>query len=84
MTTPDLARPYSPVELSLPAKRSAGRRSVRVLIYIVLIALSILTRPEGAFFLPAVVIYRWVDRAEGQTLGGYALDVALLCVPGRG
>jgi len=47
-----------------------------------LIALSILTRPEGAFFLPAVVVYCWVDRAPSQTLRSYALEVVLLCVPG--
>jgi len=47
-----------------------------------LMALSILTRPEGAFLLPATAIYCWIDRPEGQRLRDYALEVALLSVPG--
>ncbi len=48
----------------------------------VLIALLIWTRPEGAFLLPAVLIYRWLERGEGETLRGYLDDALLLAAPG--
>jgi hypothetical protein len=48
----------------------------------ILLALSILTRPEGAFLLAAAVVYRWVDRAEGETLMEFARDAVLLAAPG--
>jgi hypothetical protein len=48
----------------------------------VLIALAVLTRPEGAFLLPAAVGYRWVDRAEGEPIVDFVKDAARLAVPG--
>ncbi|HWO74258.1 MAG TPA: hypothetical protein VNN21_11950 [Dehalococcoidia bacterium] len=47
-----------------------------------LIALLVLTRPEGAFMLPAVVIYRWIERAPGEPLRDYVRDCVLLAGPG--
>ncbi|HEU0075026.1 MAG TPA: hypothetical protein VFS30_13570 [Dehalococcoidia bacterium] len=48
----------------------------------VLIALLIWTRPEGAVMLPAVLLYRWLERGEGETLREYAADAARLAGPG--
>jgi hypothetical protein len=48
----------------------------------VLIALLIWTRPEGAFLIPAVLIYRWLERDEGETLRTYLDDALPLIVPG--
>ena len=48
----------------------------------VLIALLIWTRPEGAFMLPAVLVYRWLERGEGETLPDYINDAVLLVAPG--
>jgi hypothetical protein len=48
----------------------------------VLIALLIWTRPEGAFLIPAVLVYRWLERSEGETLRAYADDALLLAAPG--
>jgi hypothetical protein len=47
-----------------------------------LIALMVWTRPEGAMMLPAVLIYRWIDRAEGETLREFAMDAVRLAGPG--
>jgi hypothetical protein len=47
-----------------------------------LIALLVLTRPEGAFMLPAVVIYRWLERTPDETLEQYLRDAVLLAGPG--
>ncbi len=49
----------------------------------VLIALAILTRPEGGFLLPAVAIYAWVDRPEGQKLVDYFIECRLALPAGR-
>jgi hypothetical protein len=48
----------------------------------VLIALLIWTRPEGAFMLPAVLIYRWLERGEDETPRDYINDALLLVAPG--
>jgi len=48
----------------------------------VLIALLIWTRPEGAVMLPAILIYRWIDRPDGETLRDYAWDAVRLAGPG--
>jgi len=48
----------------------------------VLIALLVLTRPEGGFMLPAVVVYRWIERPAGEPLRDYVRDCALLAGPG--
>ena len=48
----------------------------------VLIALLIWTRPEGIVMLPAILVYRWLDRAEGEPLREYGRDVVLLGAPG--
>jgi len=48
----------------------------------VLIALLVWTRPEGALMLPAILAYRWIDRAEGETLSEYIADGARLALPG--
>lgn len=47
-----------------------------------LIALAILTRPEGALLLPAVLIYRWLERQDGESLTAYAQDALRLALPG--
>jgi hypothetical protein len=47
-----------------------------------LIALLIWTRPEGAFLIPAVLVYRWLERAEGETLRDFLDDALLLAAPG--
>jgi hypothetical protein len=47
-----------------------------------LIALLIWTRPEGAMLLPAILVYRWVDREQGETLREYAGDAVRLAAPG--
>ncbi len=48
----------------------------------VLIALLVWTRPEGALMLPAILVYRWIDRTEGEPLRDYAADGARLALPG--
>ncbi len=48
----------------------------------VLIGLAVLTRPEGAFLLPAVLIHRWVERPDGESLVDYLKDAARLAIPG--
>jgi hypothetical protein len=48
----------------------------------VLIALLIWTRPEGAFLLPAVLVYRWLERPAGETVRTYLDDALLLVAPG--
>ena len=48
----------------------------------VLIGLLIWTRPEGAVMLPAILVYRWLDRAEGEALRDYAYDALRLAGPG--
>ena len=48
----------------------------------VLIGLAVLTRPEGAFLLPAIVIYRWVDRPLGEHWRAYLKDALRLALPG--
>jgi hypothetical protein len=48
----------------------------------VLIALLIWTRPEGVFMLPAVLIYRWLTRPDGESLREYMDDAVLLAAPG--
>ena len=47
-----------------------------------IMALAVLTRPEGAFLIPAVVIYRWLDRPNGERLPQYAREAVLLAAPG--
>jgi hypothetical protein len=47
-----------------------------------LIALLIWTRPEGAVMLPAILVYRWIDRADGESLRDYATDALRLAGPG--
>ena len=48
----------------------------------ILIALAVLTRPEGAFLIPAVLLYRWLDRPAGESLVRYARDAARFAGPG--
>lgn len=48
----------------------------------VLVALLIWTRPEGVMMLPAMLIYRWIDRGERETLREYAADAVRLALPG--
>ena len=48
----------------------------------VLIGLSVLTRPEGAFLIPAVVLYRWIDRPENERFADYVKDALRLAIPG--
>jgi hypothetical protein len=48
----------------------------------ILIALLIWTRPEGTAMLPAILIYRWLERADGESLREYAHDAVLLAGPG--
>jgi hypothetical protein len=48
----------------------------------VLVALAVLTRPEGAVLLPALVLYRWFERPEGESLKDYLKDVILISAPG--
>jgi hypothetical protein len=48
----------------------------------VLIGLAILTRPEGAFLLPAVFIYRFIAREKGEPFLYFVRDALLLCGPG--
>ena len=50
----------------------------------VLIGLAILTRPEGAFLLPAVVIYRFITREPDEPLVRFVRDALLYCLPGTG
>ena len=47
-----------------------------------LIALLVWTRPEGVMMLPAVLVYRWLDRAEAETPREYAADALRLAAPG--
>jgi hypothetical protein len=47
-----------------------------------LIAAAVLTRPEGAFLLPAAVAYRWIDRGKDEKLSSYLLDAVLIGLPG--
>jgi hypothetical protein len=47
-----------------------------------LIALAILTRPEGAILLPAVLIYLWLDRPEGAKPRSMSREAILLAAPG--
>jgi hypothetical protein len=47
-----------------------------------LITLAILTRPEGMFLIPAVIIYRWLERSSDEPLRSYFIEVALLAAPG--
>lgn len=47
-----------------------------------ILALAVLTRPEGAFLLPALLVYRWLDRAPGEPLGRFLREAALLLGPG--
>lgn len=49
-----------------------------------LIALAVLTRPEGVFLLAAVLIYRWLERTPDEPLGRYIQDAILLTGPGFG
>jgi 4-amino-4-deoxy-L-arabinose transferase-like glycosyltransferase len=48
----------------------------------VLVGLAVLTRPEGAFLIPAFVLYRWIDRNDGEQIVDFVGDVARLAVPG--
>jgi hypothetical protein len=50
----------------------------------ILIGLAILTRPEGAFLLPAVFIYRFMAREKGEPILYFVRDAFLLCAPGTG
>jgi hypothetical protein len=61
--------------LSLPSAR--GR-----LVAGVLIALSILTRPEGMFLIPAAAAYIFVTRPEPPDWRSLAFDTARLVLPG--
>jgi hypothetical protein len=47
-----------------------------------LIALAILTRPEGVFLLPAAAIYLWLEREHPADLRRLASDGAALLAPG--
>lgn len=47
----------------------------------VLMALCVLTRPEGAFLIPAVLVYRWFERGRLEPLSAYAKDALLLAAP---
>jgi hypothetical protein len=47
-----------------------------------LIALAILTRPEGVFLLPAAAVYLWLDREPAVDLRRLARDGAALLAPG--
>src|SRR5690606_2184199 len=47
----------------------------------VLLGLSVLTRPEGALLAPALVVYRWVDRGEDETLRGFFADSLVIALP---
>lgn len=46
-----------------------------------LLGLAVLTRPEGAFLLAAVVLYRWFDRSQGERLLHTLRDSVLLTLP---
>jgi hypothetical protein len=48
----------------------------------VLIALLVWTRPEGVIMLPAILIYRWIDRREDEVLRDYVADAVRLAAPG--
>jgi hypothetical protein len=47
-----------------------------------LIGLTVLTRPEGAFLLPAVFLYRFFARERGEPILYFVRDAFLLCLPG--
>ncbi|HWO72842.1 MAG TPA: hypothetical protein VNN21_04720, partial [Dehalococcoidia bacterium] len=49
-----------------------------------LAALAILTRPEGAFLLPALLVYEWLRREPGEPLPSFGRKAALLAGPGVG
>jgi len=49
-----------------------------------LAALAILTRPEGAFLLPASLVYEWLRREPGEPLPSFGRKAALLAGPGVG
>ncbi len=46
-----------------------------------LIALTFLTRPEGGFLVPAVLIYSWIDRDRADPLTSFFRDDLLLTAP---
>ncbi len=48
----------------------------------VLIGLAVLTRPEGIFLIPAVLVYHWIERPQGQPLIEYVKDAVALAGPG--
>jgi hypothetical protein len=58
-------------------KSAAGRLCTGTLI-----ALCILTRPEGVFLLPAALIYVWVCREPGESLVAYLKEALLIAIPG--
>ncbi len=47
----------------------------------VLTALCVLTRPEGAFLIPTVLIFRWIERGRLEPLNVYVRDAVLLAAP---
>jgi hypothetical protein len=46
-----------------------------------LLALSMWTRPEAAFLIPALLVYRWIDRAPGERLEALAKEALLIAGP---
>jgi len=46
-----------------------------------LLALGILCRPEGAFLVPALVLYRWIERKKGEPMREYIKDVLSMGLP---
>ncbi len=47
----------------------------------VLLALCVWTRPEGGFLVPALIVYRWIDRAPGERLDAFVKDALLIGGP---
>jgi hypothetical protein len=47
----------------------------------VLLAATVLNRPEGAFLIPALVAYRWFDRGRLEPMSVYVKDALLMAAP---
>lgn len=49
-----------------------------------LLSLTVLTRPEGVLLIPALLVYRWIDRDETETLRDYVEDAVRIAAPAVG
>ena len=59
-----------------------ARRWYSKLVAGLLIGFAVLTRPEGAFLLPAIFLYRFLAREPGEPLLFFVRDAFILCAPG--